>query len=91
VWRGAGIEFQGNTVSGATSKGAISEALTPVKFQIDDGYAIMYVGTDRVAQVPNAKFPSSNVIEFTVVADERRPAYIKDISVAFGIDVPTAL
>lgn len=87
VWSRAGIDFKGSSVSGATSL-RLSDSLHDVKFQIDDGYAIMYVGTNRVAQIPNAKFPSSNIIEFYVSANDRLPAYLSDIVVAYDVDDP---
>ena len=87
VWKGAGIDYKGNAVSGATSK-VLSDALHPIKFQIDEGYAIMYVDTDRVAQVPNATFPSSNTIEFSVGANDRLPAYLNNIVIAYDVDDP---
>ena len=87
VWKRAGIDFQGNAVSGATSK-VLSDTLHPVKFQVDEGYAIMYVDTDRVAQVPNASFPSSSIIEFSVTANDNLPAYLNNIIIAYDVDDP---
>jgi len=49
---------------------------TTVKFQIDDGYALMYINGDRVAQIPNfKKTAGSNIIEFFTQASVRSPVY----------------
>ncbi len=86
-WRGAGIDFQGSNVSGATSLRP-NESLNSVKFQIDEGYGIMYVGTTRVAQVPAMKMPQSNTIEFSIRANDKLRAFLSDIIIAYDVDDP---
>jgi outer membrane protein OmpA-like peptidoglycan-associated protein len=60
-----------------------------VKFQVDDGYGILYVAGERVAQVPNFRHPvGSTVLEFKVNANQNSSAYIRDIRVDYGVDNP---
>src|SRR5690606_10084197 len=49
---------------------------TPVRIQVDETYAIMYVGSQRVGQVPNLVLPRSGVIEFSVDGSEDYPVYL---------------
>ena len=86
-WRGAGIDFRGSKVSGANSLKP-NESLNSIKFQIDEGYGIMYVGTARVAQVPNMKMPQSNTVEFSIRANDKLRAYLSDIIIAFDVEDP---
>ena len=89
VLRGeSGIAHRGGFASSTGGMRNTSEDLVPVKFQYDHGYAVMYVGTDRVAQTPNASIPKSSVIEFVVNANSSYPAYIKNIVVAYEVDDP---
>lgn len=87
VWRGAGIDYHGQTVSGATSLRP-NENLNAVKFQIDDGYGVMYIGPTRVAQVPNMKMPQSSTVEFSVSANDKLHAYISRIIIAYDVNDP---
>jgi len=86
VWRGGGIARRGSMVSSTDNQWRIAEELVPIRFQVDDSYAIMYMGTDRVANLPNADFGRSNVIEFEVRANASRPSYLADLVVAVGLD-----
>lgn len=58
----------------------------PVRIQVDENYAIMYLGSQRVGQVPNIELPRTNVIEFTVDGTEDYPVYLSDIVVRTGLD-----
>jgi outer membrane protein OmpA-like peptidoglycan-associated protein len=60
--------------------------LVPVKLQVNDTWAIMYVGSDRVAQVPTANFGRTDAVEFHLTANARLPTYISEIIVAVGLD-----
>ena len=57
-----------------------------VKMQQDGTYAIVYVGSDRVSNLPNANFVTDNTIDFDVAANARFPTYIKDIVISVGLD-----
>lgn len=86
LFHAPGIYSRGQERSGTAMAAKVVKKLMPVKLQVDSAYAILYVGSDRVAQVPNANFPRSDVIEFHVNANERFPAYISDIVVRAGLD-----
>lgn len=85
----SGIQFQNGFVSSTPNTRAASEdGLAPVKFQYDQGYAILYLGSDRIAQMPNASVPRGNALEFRILASPDYPAYVSDIVVAYDIDDP---
>jgi outer membrane protein OmpA-like peptidoglycan-associated protein len=89
LYRAGGIYQHFERVSGTDQMWSLSNQLTPVKFQVDDGYAILYVDGERVAQVPNfVHAVGSSVIEFEVNANQNNPAYIRDIRVDYGVDDP---
>ena len=84
--RHPGIYFKGQDVSTMqTSRGLVDEWHV-VKLQQDGTYAILYVGSDRVSNLPNATFLTDNTIQFDLRANSRFPTYIKDIVVAVGLD-----
>jgi OOP family OmpA-OmpF porin len=80
-----GIYRGGREVSGTQSRPIVAN-MVPVKLQVNDTWAIMYVGTDRVAQVPTANFARTDIIEFHLTANARFPTYISEIVVAVGLD-----
>ncbi|HEX9833259.1 MAG TPA: OmpA family protein [Mycobacterium sp.] len=80
-----GIYAANQGVSATSSRTHIG-SLMPVRLQVDDQYAILYVGSERVGQLPNAQFPRSGTIEFHIDANERNPVYIGDIVVRVGLD-----
>jgi outer membrane protein OmpA-like peptidoglycan-associated protein len=89
IWRAGGIYFKADRVSGGGDMWNVATQLTPVKFQVDDGYGILYVAGERVAQVPNFRHPvGSTVLEFKVNANQNSSAYIRDIRVDYGVDNP---
>ncbi len=57
-----------------------------VKLQQDGTYAIVYVGSDRVSNLPNANFVTGNTIDIDLAANARFPTYITDIVVSVGLD-----
>lgn len=83
-----GISSRNGFVSSNGGTRVASTEITPVKFQYDNGYAVMYLGIDRVAQMPNANLPKSNVVKFVIGANTSHPAYIIDIVVAYDVDDP---
>lgn len=80
-----GVYRSGNDVSTTRLPGIVGKPVQ-VKLQVDSAYAIMYVGSDRVAQVPTARFPSSRTLEFHLSGNARFPSYLSDIVVAVGLD-----
>lgn len=81
----SGIAQRGQFRSQAMSR-ELSQGLTPIKLQVDGEYAILYVGSIRVAQVPNASFASASFVEFSTTANANYPTYISDIVVSVGLD-----
>jgi len=57
-----------------------------VKLQVDDTYAILYVNSERAAQVPTANFARSNSIEIRAEGNQRLKTYLKDFVVAVGVN-----
>ena len=80
-----GIYRAGGEVSGTRMPGVVSKTV-PVKLQVRNDWAIMYVGPDRVSQVPTANFGRSDTVEFQLSANARFPTYLSDIVVAVGLD-----
>lgn len=88
----SGVFLAGNRVSGTDGNVSYEQQLTPVKFQVDDGYAILYVGGTRVAQVPNFKHPvGSTAIEFEIHGRTDIPVHIRDIRVDYGVEDPVSV
>lgn len=86
IWRGGGIAKHGDMVSSTDSHWEIAEEFVPIKFQNDGNYAIVYMGSDRVANVPNADFGRSSRVEFHVNANQDRPTYIRNVILGVGLD-----
>jgi outer membrane protein OmpA-like peptidoglycan-associated protein len=80
-----GIYRIGREISGTQSRGIVAN-MVPVKLQVNDTWAIMYVGSERVSQVPTANFGRTDAVEFHIAANARFPAYLTDIVVAVGLD-----
>jgi hypothetical protein len=76
-----GLHRAGRQVSGTQSRSIVAN-MVPVKLQVNDTWAILYVGTERVAQVPTANFGRSDEVEFHLTANARFPTYLSDIVVA---------
>jgi len=92
LWNSSSVLLARNRVSGTDGNVGFIQQLTPVKFQVDDGYAILYVGGTRVAQVPNFKHAvGSTAIEFEVHARTDIPIYIRDIRVDYGVEDPVSV
>ena len=89
IWRGSGIQHQGRRISGVDQLSSLNLEPMKFRFQVDDGYAILYAGYERIAQVPNFKHPvGSTAIEFSVTANRNLRAYIHDIRVDYGVEDP---
>ncbi len=86
LYQQSGIFLQGASVSHLGGFWSMAEELTPVKLQVDGQNAILYVGTERAALIPNANFDAGNFIEFRMTGNRNRHTYISDITVAVGLD-----
>ena len=84
--RRPGVYSHGQPVSMIDARRGIADQMNDVKFQADGESAMMYVGTERAANLPKAELVRSNVIEFHVTANARLRSYIKNVVVAVGID-----
>lgn len=85
VYHSPGLFLNGRSVSQMQVR-TITDGMIPVKMQVDGEYAIVYVGTERVANVPVTKIERTGAIEFHVTANDRFRAYVSDIVVAVGVD-----
>jgi len=84
--RRPGIYLKGQEISTVNRARGLADEFASVKLQHDGDYVIVYLGTERVSNVPNATFLLSNTIEFQISANPRYPSYVKDIIVAVGLD-----
>jgi len=80
-----GIYRSGREVSGTQVNRMVANTV-PVKLQVRKEWAILYVGTDRVSQVPTANFGRGRAIEFHLNANARFPTYLSEVIVAVGLD-----
>lgn len=80
-----GIYRAGREVSGTQVRQMVANTV-PVKLQVRDDWAILYVGSERVSQVPTANFGRGNAVEFHLNANARFPTYLSDIIVSVGLD-----
>ena len=60
--------------------------VVPVRIMVDGAYAKMYIGDQRIANVPNAVLPRSNVVWFenTYIANDEHPLYVGPLRIAAG-------
>lgn len=80
-----GIYRSGKEVSAAADRSLVNK-LQPVKLQVDGEYAILYVGSTRVAMVPSASFPRGSTLEIRMNGQPDRESYLSDVIVAVGLN-----
>ena len=85
IYNRPGIYRQGREVSNLLMPG-LPDRWVPVKLQVDDSYAILYVNSERAAQVPTVNFARSNAIEIRAEGNQRLKTYLKDFVVAVGVN-----
>jgi outer membrane protein OmpA-like peptidoglycan-associated protein len=85
IYSRPGIYRQGREVSSMLMQ-RLPDRWIPVKLQVDDTYAILYVDAERAAQVPTVNFARSNAIEIRAEGNQRLKTYLKDFVVAVGLD-----
>jgi outer membrane protein OmpA-like peptidoglycan-associated protein len=84
---GTGVLGRGTgTVESTQDDGRLHEEILPVRVMVDGTYAKVYVGENRVANVPNAEFARTRVLQVqnTYFADEENPILVGPIRVAAG-------
>jgi OmpA-OmpF porin, OOP family len=62
----------------------VSEEFTPVRIMADGGYAKMFVGEQRVANIPNAKLANSSIVQIRLRGSEDDPSFLGNIRVSAG-------
>lgn len=85
--RGSGVQHRRPAgVTSTNSVRTVNQELTPIRIMVDGSYAKMYLGEQRVANIPNADIARSNVlwIQDTNFADQENPIYLGPVRVAAG-------
>ena len=85
--QGTGVTARTNTAVRSLNRTPIvSQELTPIRIMVDGRYAKVYVGEQRVANVPNAELPRGGAlyVENINFADEKNPMLIGNIRIAAG-------
>ncbi|HEY7472981.1 MAG TPA: OmpA family protein [Gemmatimonadota bacterium] len=80
-----GIYREGNELSATVLRDIVGKDVT-VRLQVDEGYAIMYVDSVRVAQVPESRFPSARTLELQLEGNARFQTHVGEVVVAVGLD-----
>ncbi|MFW6089318.1 MAG: OmpA family protein [Gemmatimonadota bacterium] len=80
------IALEGGSVEAMVTTREVGEGPVPIRIMVDGQYAKMFVGTRRVANVPNAEFQRSDhlYMENIYSASEKNPMLIGPIRVAAG-------
>ena len=66
--------------------GGLAFGFHQVRLQVDGDYAVLYIGTERVANLPAAEIVGSDVITFHMAGGPNARGYISDVVVAAGIE-----
>lgn len=74
----------GNGPESTTQTFRVREQLTTIRIQVDGKYAKVYLDEQRVANVPNAEFPRSDVLRFEITGSQDLPTYFGNIVIAAG-------
>ena len=69
----------GNGPESTTQTFRVREQLTTIRIQVDGKYAKVYLDEQRVANVPNAEFPRSDVLRFEITGSHDLPTYFGNI------------
>ncbi|MFW6083631.1 MAG: OmpA family protein [Gemmatimonadota bacterium] len=80
------IALADGTVESMVDSKEVGEGPVPIRIMVDGRHAKMFVGTRRVANIPNAEFERSDRIymENTYFADDEHPMLIGAIRIAAG-------
>ena len=83
----SGLALRGEGVEGLQSMDdPFTEGIVPVRIMVDGSYAKVYIGQQRVANVPNANLARSSALWFenTYFADAENPMSIGKLRIAAG-------
>lgn len=86
IYRTAGIASSGQFVSSIEGRDELMKGIVPIRLQVDGEYAILYVGSERAANIPNAAFKRTKMLEFHFTANQNYRSYLDSITVAVGLD-----
>lgn len=81
---GIGAAYGSGGITSLQATPIINEEMTPIRVMVDGTYVKMYVGTKRVANMPNADLGRSNTILFDFHDVNSSPVYVTDIRIAAG-------
>ena len=73
-----------NAVSAVQSDRRLDDQMLPIRVMADGSYLKVFVGEERVANVPNAEFGRTNRLRFLLEDVRDQPVYIADIRIAAG-------
>lgn len=76
--------YKREDITSLTNADIINNEMTPIRVMVDGSYVKMYVGTERVANIPNANLGRSNTILFNFTGVRGKPIYVTDIRIAAG-------
>ena len=86
AYSGVGVAAKRN--SGASSSlqpdRRLDDQTLPIRVMVDGSYAKVFVGEERVANVPNADFGRTNRIRFVFDDVRKNPIYVSSLRVAAG-------
>jgi outer membrane protein OmpA-like peptidoglycan-associated protein len=85
--QGTGVTARANTAVRSLNKTpVVSKELAPIRIMVDGRYAKVYVGEQRVANVPNADLPRGGALYLENInfADDKNPMLIGNIRIAAG-------
>ena len=74
----------GNGPESTTITHRIREQLTTIRIQVDGRYTKVYLDEERVANIPNAELPRSDVLRFEITGTQDLPTYFGNIIIAAG-------
>lgn len=78
----SGVKGKGPESTTNTTK--TREALTAVRIQVDGSYMKVYLGEQRISNLPNAVVERGDALQIRLLGREGQPAYLGDLSVAAG-------
>ena len=82
------LESQSSGVMGPMSStrevNTYRDELVPIRIAVDGTYGTMYVGEERVANIPNMEIERNNFVDFNLRGRDSGPTYITNIRIAGG-------
>jgi outer membrane protein OmpA-like peptidoglycan-associated protein len=84
--RGVGIAAYSRDGVASTQRvrDVLTSAMQPIRLMVDGSYAKVYVGEERVANIPNADLGRTSTLRFDLADVRSKPVYISNLRVAAG-------